>query len=623
MADRWRYPPGREGAVALVRELMDRPVPAGKRRPESIGHPVLVIEGPAGSGTSTVLGGLTAMVDGNAPWALIDFRTRSDTTVPAVLSAVAVQFGRPAGRYPGLRFPRLALALMAGERGSEAVLTERHTWEDLQAVLRRHAGEQPSPPGLADRLVGRRRIRVQDYLSWFGSRDGRASPDPEPELAWLHDEWPASTGEVAEVLCGAFLADLRDDFANRRLSDEWSLNCLLLVDHVDEAAARAFLSPLVRQRIEHRERTTQTDPLTVVAAGRGDLRDGIAGTDRAELDLDDLTYPELRRQPVPVRPWLFYRLPALTGPEVRALVNGAVSGGRRQRMLTVLVRGLTDGHPAAVREVLKVVTRQAGPGHHPARTAFEPATWLAAPATEAAGDPRTVEDLLREQLLDGLTAQATQDLITLSPARDAEQATRLADRLTLPTARFPSSVLAAVWPGGNRPSLTRRLLLRRLAERPMTVSFGWSTVHNALVTIAGEGEMDYDERYDEFSYELSRGRFAAVVEHLEAQLPVESAATWLEELRSITLAPRRAPGPGSPFDELSAEVQRLPPNRWPVARILAGRWILDDPLTGTRRAAVHREVAASFGQIAHRAPQDGHLLHDEQARHNAEAEMWE
>src|SRR2546421_8975296 len=108
MADRLRYPLGRKPALLLVRELMSRPFEGG--RPRSRRYPVLVLEGPWGSGKSAVLASVTGKVDQRVPFVLVDFGQNREAGPGAGLAAVCAVLARRCSRFCILPFPRVTPA---------------------------------------------------------------------------------------------------------------------------------------------------------------------------------------------------------------------------------------------------------------------------------------------------------------------------------------------------------------------------------------------------------------------------------------------------------------------------------------------------------------------------------
>ncbi|HEX9999805.1 MAG TPA: hypothetical protein VGB74_05090 [Actinoplanes sp.] len=640
MANRTSTPLGRTTAVELVRELMIRPID-DDGRPQPARHPVLVLEGPAGAGITTVFEWVADNVNERVPFVLIDFERHRRAGVVEVLAAVAGSFGHRAGRYSAFRFPRFALGLLAADPDPQAAtIGRRRSHADLHAVIRHTAGRTAvrttavdlSRPGVrliqrAQRAADALPVNLERARAWFGDQDEGLRVDPGEQLEALHDLASAggrdATDQVARILCGAFLADLRDNFANRRLADEWSMNCLLLADNADLPAAQHFLRTVVDRRRQQFEITKQIDPLTMVAGSGGDLLAQVSGDEQAALDPSDLSYAEFVQHSRAGHPlWLAYRLPAFSDAEVQSLVTSSAPRVPRQRQLSSMIRGLTRGHPKAVRSALDVVVQQTR-SLKPAVLAdvrFQPLDLLTAPATDAT-DPSvsTVEDQLRRGLLGAAPADSVRDLITLSAARSRQHGHRLAETLKLAAAGIPRSVELALWTGDGRPSMARWLLLRQLAGRGDDHALSWSAVHRELQRIS---QQDGSEE-DEFYYALADRDIATVVRHLAQRLREESAGTWLDALTSVTVAPNPTARRGPAFEQLNAEADRAGSADRAVARIVAGRWILADPLTGPDRKSVHLDLAASFNAIVTAALSDGGRFHTEASQHHREAEEWD
>src|SRR5438105_3471389 len=140
MADRLRYPLGRKPALLLVRELMSRPFEGG--RPRSRRYPVLVLEGPWGSGKSAVLASVTGKVDQRVPFVLVDFDQNREAGPGAVLAAVVAGLARRCGRFGILRFPRFTLAQLVMSDQVQLDDDDATAKVQLAAALRRRYPER-------------------------------------------------------------------------------------------------------------------------------------------------------------------------------------------------------------------------------------------------------------------------------------------------------------------------------------------------------------------------------------------------------------------------------------------------------------------------------------------------
>lgn len=106
---------GRQDAIVLIRELVDRPLLTGRRR--SLLRPVLVVEGAAGTGKTTLLAVVASMLDQRVPSARIDFEAARAATTPEMLSVIAFQLSRHCPGYGSISFPRFTIGqLMINER---------------------------------------------------------------------------------------------------------------------------------------------------------------------------------------------------------------------------------------------------------------------------------------------------------------------------------------------------------------------------------------------------------------------------------------------------------------------------------------------------------------------------
>ncbi|MCO6008328.1 hypothetical protein NE236_25450 [Actinoallomurus purpureus] len=95
---------GRDRAVLVVREFMERPEQGRERLTREA--PILIFEGPCGSGKTALLDSLEGSLEQRVPYARIDFEAIGDVAVYEVLAALAFELNRQCGNYGRLGFPR-------------------------------------------------------------------------------------------------------------------------------------------------------------------------------------------------------------------------------------------------------------------------------------------------------------------------------------------------------------------------------------------------------------------------------------------------------------------------------------------------------------------------------------
>ena len=310
---------GRDRAITLVREFMDRPAQNRGRR-----VPIVVFTGSRGSGKTALLSDLARRLDQRVPYAYLDLETVDAPGTPEVLSALAFDLNRHCATYGRLAFPRLIVGRIAmaqdldltdhhrARSQVEAALEAYRNVSRLREFLRESAPRVLSAvtephgipvateagryvPGLLlDGLVSwapTRRVVLGRGLAWYGHQDRGLARDSLDVLVDLNrrgrrSDLAENRAEVDELLMAAFVADLRDGFGATRRAARRPLNCVILLDNADTAMGLGFLVELVRARGQHAAHVADdADPVTVVVtsvcppalAGVPDLLDASAG----------------------------------------------------------------------------------------------------------------------------------------------------------------------------------------------------------------------------------------------------------------------------------------------------------------------------------------------------------
>ncbi|MCK2238627.1 MULTISPECIES: hypothetical protein [unclassified Crossiella] len=638
----------RSAAIRLVRELMSRP--EQHDRPTSRGYPVLVVAGSRGSGKTTLLTDLARRLDQHVPYARLDLEAGKHASIPQLLSALASQLNRWCRGYGHLRFPRLAAATVvmaldlpedrpAARRQVLAVLQQRRRLDTLAQILETAAGEALGtvelppgvPPGPLGRLAGSlvgwasgwrwTRVVLGRFLGWFKHQDRDLDEDALEVLVDIN-EWARDPDHeqgqylLEQLLCRAFLADLRAGFGTRRAA-EWSLNCVALLDNADTPVGRRFLLRLTDTR-----KQTAPDPLTLVVTSRGPLLDRIDPADVATLTPRDRTYAELQRRVDPQHPrWLHLRLPDLTEDEVRELL--ATLGARvgDDRRIAHTVHRFTGGHPAAARLLVDALR-----AHAEARPEIAELLTKREPHGLEQDTPLCVADRLLHRLLQDYPVEldfpdltVLTDLVTCAAARTEDDGLWLAGQAELRArdrTSLPEIEATHLWSGSG--NLLRRLLLHRLARRAPTDPAPWSRVFDTLRRHSLEGSVA--ARY----YALAAEDLAGVAAAETQRLKHLDTTTWLAELHQVTAAPNRLPHRLPAVDEVATLLHNLGPagdTQHTVAGLIAALWLDTDPLHRDTRGRLHQEIATHFTTLATYSGASPTVLLDESRRYQRLAEQ--
>ena len=683
-------PPRNFAAATLLWDFMSR-----TERPDGLHSsrtPILLFTGVRGSGKTELLTDLRGLLGENFPHAHMDGEW-SFSSAMDMLALLAFKLNQPRG-YGKLAFPRLVTGgivirldfaldplnhdlarkemanLLANHRRAKSVLDN-----SVRAILR-SAFIPASPRGLAtgkhgtiaEELLGpsagKRRAcanLLETGLEWWGHQDRGLDNDPLDELISLRKDAERArahrqadgargrneTGDarrtVTKRLWAAFLADLRENFGDRRRAVNWTRNCVLLLDNADTPAARAFLEELVSVR-KDRERE-EPDPLTVVATSRGRLTSRVSAAGVTSLDEADRAH--FTTHAGTEAWWYPILLPPLNWSQTSTMVDALRLPGAQAEAVTAAVHGFTCGHPAATTMLLAAIA--ADPG---ASAEVNPSALLASKdLTGTAEHERTVEDALLEGLLvhSPIGDQApADDLATCSAARHKEVALRLATDSRL-LQQLPNEVASIFgpeyWPvdlASGRASLhplLRRLLLRRLADRDADATASWARVHLWLRRRAlRDGQTDTalyhtlalaGTAHDELA-ELLAGTVAKHAEKkpvspreadpLELETPLEyvarqlasclksDATRWLRQVANITSSPTRLDLGRKPRDQvviLTEWVDKREEPLAPVARYVTYCWLGADPLSAPHWSWLLSQMAGELDLISRYSNDEG------------------
>lgn len=651
---------GRTDAVKLIRELMERPLD-DDGHPTTTTSPIVVFEAPAGGGKTALLDALSTLLRQRVPYAYVDLATVDtgagpDATVTHLLSALAFELSYRCRRYGILRFPRFVVGQLvmrldlsrhdpgvARQQVTTALKTHRRLDQTVN-ILQDAAGAVlalgPIQPQLPSSMVGGTlsllvdgitrwlpRLTLGRYQDWYGHRDRGFQDDPISVLVDLNRWARAGTGgrgqwRIDNLMSAAFLADLRHEFSRGRRTDDWSLNCVALLDDADTDLGRDLLEALVRVRNNDLDQGYGLpDPLTVVATSRGRLLTEVDRADQVTLSMPLVdSYQALDRR---ARPWwLRCRLHNLTVDEVYLMVTQLTLDQDDNHRLAALIHQFTGGHPGATWIMLEAITAISGRWHSLAEVL----------RTESGGV--TVEERLLRLLLDGVPDEARADLVTCSAARTRHHAIELAvrrqDLLTAPKLVIGELRESPMWlvRGELGPTVLRRLLLRCLAQRRDGVAT-WSAVHRWLregSLVDQQSEPDpRTARTDTLAYALADGDIELVTRELDRHA-VGRPATWLAMVESVTSVPGRL----DPQVEYTAQTRTL--TDWIgsdsdrrlacMAGLVARLWIAADPFRDTGRRGLHRQIAQDYDELALYHPDWDDELYTQKNRHQQLARMW-
>ncbi|MGH3622274.1 MAG: hypothetical protein ACRDQ5_10855, partial [Sciscionella sp.] len=573
----------------LVRDCLD-PGKAERRRP----LPLVLLWGQRASGRSQLLDQLEREFSHGRPYVRRTGERLAGRRPHRIALVLAFFLGQRVEGFGRLKFPRLLLGLAVirgrgprpprqddprlGEEQPEDLEAERvrirllvRNNRDLAAQARGIAGDLGDAIGtdrLAKFFLGMAFEGVfwllytafvlrGRALLWYRDGLGRHFADPLDALATLARY--EATGEhsvVDEVLCRAFLADLRDG-CSPRFPRVWARNenCLALLDDADAPEVRDFLDMLANQR-------DGWDPLLVVATSS--TRSPTGGTKHPER------WPVRRAYAAGYADWSEHRAvndgwakryPVVLGAAARyaSAVGGCavcaaestredidLTGvlGDARRALSFAHR-LTDGHIGALDFVLRAISLR--------RTAVGPERVdvrgvLGWPVDD---EDTALADVFAGRFVATWAPEIRAALVSCCAAPDfGERAlARVLRGDEWPVPQRVSEFHASdMWVRHPRPPedarqpwlhpIVRRIGLHQLARRQAHDGPFWAEVHDQLRRAADEEGDSTSALY----HDLSLGRVAEVAESLSALFKdMRDARAWFDVLCSVTSAPLARP----------------------------------------------------------------------------------
>jgi hypothetical protein len=322
--------------------------------------------------------------------------------------------------------------------------------------------------------------------------------------------------------------------------------------------------------------------------------------------------------------WQVARLPDLTRDEVQLRARQRL-GGEFGELVGAIVHEITDGHRGSTETLLD--------------------PWLWAPLNYQPADVLgfhldgvNVEDRLLEGLLDPDIGPKVTELLCCCAVAHYQAVT---GALLLAVVSTHDPVCEQVRPRLNtlslwtesddRPTLLRRLLLRRLA-REKGHGETWTQLHQRLI---GSG---VDRAYYLMGLEKPRAAAEQLVNELFGTGPgTPSVTKWVGQIRSVAAAPRATFLPGSSAAEQADVLRRLvtagdktepgegqeqeqvpaDPSQHRSRAVSEATYdllillaVASDPFRAVPRSQLHRQIAACYGELERALWEAGHHDND-------------
>lgn len=552
------------------------PAKPGRRRP----LPIVLLWSPGQSGKSELLSHVYRRFYRGRPSVHRHGAELATLRPHEIALQLALHLGRKVELFGRLKFPRLFLGVAAirGPIGAPAKSREemiRRTIPDRRrlkqwvratsTVLLDNAATEPPTRVFIGLVLGGVLATLETApllrrrgLWWYRNGLGRYFADPVDALVELAEQEEAGNqASVDEVLCRAFLADLRDECRNRfpQLYDR-NEHCLAVLDDADSWNVQEFLDIIETQREQ------EWDPLLIVAASS--RRFGTGGYQSPEewrvRRAEQARYPDWLENRHANPGWTA-RYPVTLGGITEAEATAcfapkSTDDAARLRRAGIDVTGvlgdaghavsfahqLTDGHLGGLQLVLRAMTRERSRvgAEHP----FDLRGLLDWPVAD---DNVPLAEVVLRHVLGNWPNQLRLVLLRSSAVRDLGDIAleRVLQHEPVPQQQLMRQFRSRdTWvrhpdaTGGNGPPtlhpFVRRALLHQLANLRDPDGPTWNKVHDQLHQLA----VTNNDRTSEMYHALAAGRVSTVAEMLSQLFCQQSTEAWYE---NILLAVAKAP----------------------------------------------------------------------------------
>ncbi|PWV47236.1 hypothetical protein BDW27_11234 [Nocardiopsis sp. L17-MgMaSL7] len=604
----------------------------------------LIVHGPSGSGKTTLLTQSNEIMRLITPTAFVNCNEYRPETVPDLFRDIRDQLSARTPGLPRCHFPRLDLVLTALLDGLTPVSDYTRFWPDLVRHWRRQArSDRGARRGRRDNAATSVTVVVEVNLLFLKFQLGAARPIshalalPRRKIGAAVEQWFKTRAWGS--LINPYPEQAGTEKADRDRETEW----MIQTSH-NEWLVHAFLADL-RDQAEAAGQYRRVvflddvDALKQPASRGGGLLALFRSAQSSPAHQGAGRIPLLLVSSTPERP-LLSRVKAVPAPdfspsEARELADRTPH--RIDDYFPGLIFGLTGGYVAATSYLLQ------DPAIDGLR-AYNGLQHLLRQKRGGAEDAPTLQEHLGDSIIKALLKHSELDLksrtleaLTIcSLAKDLQDVDHLIRTYDL--GEDLTGLDDRHWLAWNENSgaarsaraLMMRLLLRRWQKEPTWVRCDRDEAFRRLATRSDKGASGHTPNW--YYYTLGSGDLMAVCRELDALLDLPGRESEVLDLIRHTTSVPQPPidDPGAdgftPLQRYGFLVQNRGPRRSDgapldhrlsrILRIVAGKWVIEDPFESMYTRDVHLRVRTAFHELG-AVCEDSHPFQSEAEFHES------